>query len=111
MNINTEQCGAVCVVRPQGALVNEDAKAFTSTTLELLKANLGRVVIDTSHVPYVDSQGLEGLVDLAEYLAKSSASLKLCGINDTLAQVIALTGLSMQFDCYDDVQVAVGSFL
>jgi len=111
VNIATEQCGAITIIKPNGALAGPDAQSFKSFALELIHAHVGRVVVDAARIPYVDSQGLESLVDLTEDLARSGKLLKLCALNETLQQVIDLTGLSSQFDSYDDANAAVRSFL
>jgi anti-sigma B factor antagonist len=106
-----QQRGAVVVVRPTGPLTGTEAEAFKTRIRELLHENLGRVVIDVSALPYVDSSGLESLADLAQELAQSGKGLKLCAANETLRQVIELTGLSPQFEHFEDTNAAVRSFL
>jgi anti-anti-sigma factor len=111
MEIQTSQRGAVLVVRPAGPLTGADAETFKTTIQGFLRGNLGRVVIDASALPYVDSKGLESLADLADELALSGKGLKLCAANQTLRQVIELTGLAPQFEHFDDTNSAVRSFL
>ena len=111
MNIETEQRCAVTVVKPDGPLSGADADELKVIMSDLIKANLGRVVLDASDIPSVDSPGLESLVDLTQQLAQSGKALKLCALNDTLQQVIDLTGLSPQFEQFEDVNSAIRSFL
>lgn len=99
------------VVRPAGPLTSTEAEGFKTRIRELMRENLGRVVIDASALPYVDSKGLESLADVAEELAQSGKGLKVCAANETLRQVIELTGLSPQFEHFDDTNTAVRSFL
>jgi len=107
----TQQRGAVLVVRPSGPLTEAEADSFKSRIHDLLRGNRGRIVIDASALPYVDSKGLESLADIAEALAQSGQGLKLCAANSTIRQVIELTGLSPQFEHYEDANSAVRSFL
>jgi anti-anti-sigma factor len=106
-----QQRGAVVVVRPTGPLTGAEAEVFKTRIRELIRENLGRVVIDASALPYVDSGGLESLADLAQELAQSGKGLKLCAANETLRQVIELTGLSPQFEHFEEANAAVRSFL
>jgi anti-anti-sigma factor len=111
VEVATQQRGAVLVVRPSGPLIGSEADDFRTRLRELIRDNLGRVVVDASALPYVDSQGLESLADVAEELARSGKQLKLCAASETLQQVIELTGLSAQFEHFEDTNLAVRSFL
>jgi len=111
MEIKTQYRGAVLVVRPAGPLAGPDADTFKTAIQGFVRENLGRVVIDASALPYVDSKGLETLSDIAEELALSGKGLKLCAANETVRQVIELTGLSPQFEHFEDTNSAVRSFL
>ncbi len=111
MEIQTQQRGAVLVVRPSGPLAGPEAETFKAAMEGFVRENLGRVVIDASALPYVDSKGLESLADIAAELARSGKGLKLCAANDTVRQVIELTGLSPQFEHFEDANSAVRSFL
>ena len=111
MEIQTQYRGAVLVVRPSGPLAGPDADTFKTALQGFVRDNLGRVVIDASALPYVDSKGLESLADIAEELSLSGKGLRLCAANDTIRQVIELTGLSAQFEHFDDTNSAVRSFL
>ncbi len=111
MNLPIQQCGAVSVVRPTGPLTRAEAEDFKRQMLDLIQKRFGRVVLDASALSYVDSPGLEALVDLTQQLALSGMGLKLCAANETLRQVIELTGLCSQFEQFDDTNAAIRSFL
>jgi anti-sigma B factor antagonist len=111
MEFLTQQRGAVLVVRPTGPLTTAEADAFKSKVRGLIREHLGRVVIDASAIHFVDSQGLESLADIADELLRSGKGLKLCAANETLQQVIELTGLSPWFEHFEDANSAVRSFL
>jgi anti-anti-sigma factor len=111
MELVTQQRGAVMIVRPVGPLTGAEAGPFKAKVLELIRENLGRIVIDASALPFVDSGGLESLADVAAELARGGKGLKVCAANQTLRQVIELTGLAPQFEHFDDANSAVRSFL
>lgn len=111
MEIQTQYRGAVLVVRPSGPLAGADADTFKTALQGFVRENLGRVIIDASALPYVDSKGLESLADIAEELALSGKGLKLCAASDTIRQVVELTGLAPQFEHFEDTNTAVRSFL
>ncbi len=111
MELQESKYGAVTVLKPAGPLVGEDSEQFKLKLIELLASSMGRCVVDASDMPYVDSQGLEALVDANDEVASTGHSLKLCGLSDTVRQVLDLTELSSHFEHFADVNTAVRSFL
>lgn len=111
MEILEQTSGAVKVLKPRGPLVGTDADGFKAKVLMVHGACLGRFVVDVSGVQYVDSRGLEVMVELTEELGQSGRALKLCGCNETVREVLQLTELVSLFEHYEDVNTAVRSFL
>lgn len=111
MEIIEQTKGAVKVLRPRGPLCSVDADQFKHQAAEIAAGSLGRMVIDGSAIPYVDSRGLEVLVELSEELGQSGMALKLCEVNETVREVLELTDLASLFEHYEDVNAAVRSFL
>ena len=111
MRISSQKVGAVTVLGPQGPLVQDDAQAFGQRLGEDVRHSLGRLVVDVSEVPYLDSTGLETLADAAEQLQQTGQVLRLSGANETLRTVLSITELDAMFDHFQDVNAAVRSFL
>ncbi len=111
MQIQEQKQGAVTVIRPIGPLTESDAEQFLERLRQVHTQTTGRFVVDASSVPYVDSRGLEALLDANDQLAESGRSLKLCGVNETLREVLDLTELGPMFEQFDDSSSAVRSFL
>lgn len=111
MRIEQDKHGAVTVLRPIGPLTEAESQQFKSKVTSVVAASLGRFVVDVSAVPYVDSKGLEALVEVNEQLSQSGQSLKLCGVNETIREVLDLTELASLFENFHDVNDAVRSFL
>ena len=111
MSVKEQQHGAVIVLKPQGPIIQEDLDPVKGRLLQAQKENLGRIVLDMSAVPFVDSSGLELLVDVTNEMARSGKSLKLCAASKTIRQVLELTGLSPLFEHFEDANSAVRSFL
>ncbi len=111
MEMIEQTTGAVRVLKPRGPLVLADADQFKARAAALIAASLGRLVVDVSAVPFVDSRGLEVLSELTEELSQSGSALKLCGTNETIREVLDLTDLASHFEHFEDVNTAVRSFL
>jgi anti-anti-sigma factor len=110
MKIGQQQHGAVMLLKPEGPLTEPEVREFSTALRELLLGSMGRVVVEMSAVPFVDSAGLEALLDVSDEQSAGGRSLKLCGINKTVRQVLELTEVDAHFDLYEDVNSAVRSF-
>lgn len=112
MKIETTRHGAVTVVRPDGPVINaDDAVLLKTESFNVLGNTLGRFVIDATEMTFVDSCGLEALVDITNEVGAGGHSLKLCTVSETLREILSLTGLTSRFQQFEDVQSAVRSFL
>lgn len=111
MLLQEQQNGAVVVLKPDGPLVAEDADQFKQRALDLLHRSLGRYVVDASDIPYVDSRGLEALLEVNDKMFQTGHALKIASVTDTVRQVLELTNLSRAFEHFADVNAAVRSFL
>lgn len=111
MRIQEQHQGAVTVLRPEGPVIGEDAAQLKQRLAAAMGKSLGRVVVDLSAVPFVDSRGLEALQETTAALAEGGQALRLCAANETLREVLELTGLSPQFEHFQDVASAVRSFM
>lgn len=112
MRIEQNRHGAVTVVRPLGPLSNKgDASLLAAEIDEVVKHTLGRFVLDASEVTFIDSYGLEALVDISDGLGETGKSFRICGVCETLREVFAITEVAPRFQQYEDVQTAVRSFL
>ena len=111
MEIEEHNYGAVVVLRPIGALTVADADDLKDQMFGLRTKSLGRIVLDVSAIPFVDSRGLEVLVEVARELTRTGQTLKLAGLTEVLDEVLKLTGLNSLFEYFEDVNAAVRSFL
>jgi anti-anti-sigma factor len=111
MKIQETKQGAVTVLKPAGPLTQADATEFKRVAQKVLETNLGRMLVDMSAIPFVDSLGLEVMLELTEQMQQSGQMLKLCATNKTLREVLTLTGIGGSFEHFDDVTTAVRSFL
>ncbi|MAO21918.1 MAG: hypothetical protein CMJ35_13635 [Phycisphaerae bacterium] len=112
MQVETTRHGAVTVVRPDGPVINEnDAALLKNESFQVLGNTLGRFIIDASKMTFVESNGLEALVEITEEVGAGGQQLRLCGISDTLREIMSLTGITSKFQQFEDVQSAVRSFL
>jgi len=101
----------VVVLRPESPLLQDDVAAFISRAAEVAGPAMGRIVIDLTNAPYIDSAGLEALLDLSDLLEARGQTLRLAGASGTVREVLELTGLHAHFEYFADTNTAVRSFL
>jgi anti-anti-sigma factor len=111
MKITETRQGAVVVLKPEGALIETDAATAKAKLMSTMGASVGRFVVDMSAVPYVDSKGLEALVEVTEELSRGGQALRLCCANKTVREVLEITDLASMFEHFEDTNTAVRSFL
>ena len=111
MEFSEQKQGAVLVFRPNGALTQNDALVFTDRFRAAIGTAMGKCVLDASEIPYVDSAGLEALLDLSDGMADLGQGLKISHVNETLRETFDLTKTSSAFEYFDDINAAVRSFL
>lgn len=109
--ITEQRQGAVTVLKPEGPFVQEQAEALASSALPRVKPLLGRMVVDMAASPYIDSAGLETLLDIADEMDKCGQTLRLAAVSATIREVFELTELTNRFEYHDDANSAVRSFL
>ncbi|MGP1347221.1 MAG: STAS domain-containing protein [Phycisphaerales bacterium] len=111
MNIAEQDIGAVRVLRPSGALLVADVESFLSRSRAVITASRGRMALDLSEVHYLDSAGLEALLEVAESLSVVGGVLRVCGANETVREVLELTGVGGYLEHFDSATDAARSFL
>lgn len=111
MKISEQRQGAVTVIKPEGPLIDKDAGDFKQRAGTFMRDSMGRLVLDMSGIPFIDSKGLEAMVELAEEMTGQGQALKLCATGKTVREVLELTELVSHFDHFEDVNSAVRSFL
>lgn len=109
--VTEQRHGAVTVLKPEGPFVQEQADVLGASAMPRVRPMLGRMVIDMAAAPYIDSVGLETLLDLAEQMEACGQTLRLASVSPTIREVFELTGLTHRFEYHEDTNTAVRSFL
>lgn len=91
--------------------LNQDVKSdFTAAQETCLSTGGGEVVIDLREVSFIDSVGLELLVETQERCLRRGGALKIAAANPLCQDILRVTGVDEQIEVYSDVVAAVGSF-
>lgn len=68
-------------------------------------------VFDMSHVPLMDSNGLETLLNLKDHFEHRGGRLKIAAPVPLCREILRITGVEKHFEIFDGVSDAVRSFV
>jgi anti-sigma B factor antagonist len=94
MDIEVDTSGKIVVVRPKEDLRRGAANQMKEKLDELLDRGHADLLVDLGAVSYVDSFGLEALVDALKRARAAGGDLSLCGVHDDVLAILELTRLS-----------------
>lgn len=77
-----------------------------SELLAVLGGKPGRLVLDLSGVPYMDSSGVATLVEALQVQRKAKSKLVLCGLQPKVRGIFEIARLNMVFIIVDDAESA-----
>lgn len=111
MDVKRNNVGVITFLSPDFALIDENMSLLDREIHGCLEGNEHRLVIDLSLVPYIDSKGLESLVDYYNQIRKRGGSIKVSNPNPLCNEILEVTGMTKYFDIYFDLEKAGRRFL
>ena len=118
MKITEESYGQAVLLICSGELTADSLDAFRAA-VEQIEHRFGNgadqpdatvagdLVLNLEAVPFVDSAGLEYLLDLQERFAEKLGRVKLANLNENIAKILEITRLDNAFERFEDVSEAV----
>ncbi len=100
----------VVILSLKGRLAVGESSSIRDKVNEEIAAGCFNVILDLTHVDYVDSTGLGSMVICFTSLKKKGGALKLVNPNKRNVELLLLTKLHTIFEVYTEVQDAVNSF-
>lgn len=111
MELETSDDGRVTIITLKGDLgIGEAEATFKKTVSRLLEEGKVQLVVDCSHLRYVDSSGLGSLVRALTTSQREGGSTKLMGVPASLRRLLELTKLDSVFETFENRDQAVSSF-
>ena len=100
----------IVILSLKGRITMEESDTLREAVQKLVTDGHRRMLFDLTHVDYVDSTGLGGMVISYTTLKKLDGALKLVNPNKRNIEMLALTRLHTIFEVFTDLQDAVNSF-
>jgi len=100
MEIHEERIGDTCVVTAKGRLDGDASAAFADRIGGLITAPNPKLLIDFGGVDFVTSAGLRAVLLLVKKVKAAGGTFALCGVQDSVREVLDITGFSGMFSIH-----------
>ncbi len=108
MPVSVERYNQVGVLTVGGELDHDAAEAMRALLREQVDQNhLADFVVELSACPFINSQGLEALLELKKTTEDLFGQLKLVGLDENCRQILEITRLAHRFQCQADLESAL----
>ncbi|MBP1626264.1 MAG: anti-sigma-factor antagonist [Holophagaceae bacterium] len=99
MDIIQRTQGDTRILCPAGKItLGEGDQELSEAVCDALESGAHRIVINFEEVSYLDSSGVGELVSCYNAIKNGGGELRLCGLNDRISRVIAMTSLHSVFE-------------
>jgi anti-sigma B factor antagonist len=111
MTITTREVSHVTVLDLNGRItLGDETGLLRDAVRKLIAADKKKIVLNLTHVDYIDSSGVGELVSSFTAVRNAGGELKLYGITKKVHDILNVTKLYTVFDIKDDEFTAVKSF-
>ena len=111
MNIDIKDHDGVTVINVKGNLMGgPETISLHEKVKELIEQDKKKIVIDLSHVKWMNSSGLGTIMGCLTSLKNAQGDLKLCGVTEKVKSLFMITKLITLFETYATQEEAVKAF-
>jgi anti-sigma B factor antagonist len=111
MKLSTRKAGEVVIIDVEGKILfGEGDTEIKQIVDDLLKKGNTKVLLNLTHVPFLDSAGLGEIIRCFTALRRNGGSLKLLSPNRRIIDLLNITNLLTVFDWFGDESSALASF-
>ncbi len=107
MNLTSEVKQDHLVITVEGRLDTTQSDGFEKQVMEMLKEDQNRIVLDCKGLNYISSSGLRVFLILQKKMAAEGGALKICNLQPSIKEIFDMSGFSMIFSIYDDLDAAL----
>jgi anti-sigma B factor antagonist len=103
--------GGIGLIEAKGSLIGGDeTDQLRQAVLGFIDRGYDKLMIDLSHVDFINSIGIGVLVAAHTSYSKKGWKVKLCGVNKNINNIFVITKLTLVFDVADTRAEAIKSF-
>ncbi len=97
---NTALANTTWLIQVSGRLDQSQTKELEIQLNQLLQQNPTQLIVDLTHVTYINSGGLRTLVSAWRKARQQKGNLTLCGLNHRLQEIFNMVGFDKVFQIY-----------
>ena len=109
MKLSYEDHGKISVMTVSGELTSDQVETFRRSCLERYAAGIRDLVLDLEYLTFVDSSGLEALLEILDEGSERSGQLRLVRPDTTIRKILEVTRLERRFNIHDSIESAAKS--
>lgn len=111
ITISERQTGDVTILKLDGkVMVGESSVELRKAVRRLLIEGRNRILLDLTRTSYIDSSGLGEFSSSLTAVKNEGGNMKLFRLQAKITDLLVITKLLTDFDCYDDRAEALASF-
>ena len=103
--------GTVMVLKLTGALIQDDLNDLNTSVQAQFSAGASKLILDLADVPFIDSLGLECLLETVEKAEQLGGSVKIACATEITRDILIATRLASRIEGFADVALARKSFM
>lgn len=111
MKLEQTRHGTSTIILIHGSLVNEELVKLNVAIDEILSSGVSNIVLELSDVPFIDSAGLELLLELVSRFGKLGGEIRLAALNDVCMEIFSATRMDNFYNPFTDVDSALRSMV
>ncbi|MGD9692049.1 MAG: STAS domain-containing protein [Phycisphaerales bacterium] len=109
MEVHVEEQAAGIILVPEGDVDLHRSPALRERLKRVAQQKPRRLIVDLSHVPYMDSSGVATLVEAMQITRRQSTTLVLCGMQDRVRSIFEIAKLNSVFKIVPDRDAALNA--
>ena len=108
LSIEVVETSGGCVLTPNGDIDLSRAPSFRIQIAEVFERKPGKVIIDLSKVPYMDSSGVATLVEAMQIASRTQSKFVLTGLQERVRSIFEIARLDKVFTITESLDAAEG---
>ena len=111
MKITTRTIGDVRILDCSGKITLDQGMLSLRHTLhDTLQSGPNKIVLNLAHTKYIDSSGIDELVNTHNSVANGGGQMRLLNLTKKISDPFIITKLLTVFETFNDEQSAIASF-